>query len=170
MTRDEQIREASIDYQLSTNPRAIGGDAFADMAREMNVNPSFIAGVKWKDIDGYEGIYKISDKGRIWSVPRLNRGRLFGGYILKDNIDKRNRMTASLSKDGKVKTVVLARLVAVAFIRKPLTGEEINHKDENPLNNSVDNLEWCDHKGNCKYCKIRREIEQDSLIAKLKNQ
>lgn len=49
MTREEQIREASIDYQLSTNPRAIGGDAFAEFAREMNVNPSFIAGAKWAD-------------------------------------------------------------------------------------------------------------------------
>lgn len=49
MTRDEQIREASIDYQMSTNPRAIGGDAFADIAREMNVNPSFIAGAKWAE-------------------------------------------------------------------------------------------------------------------------
>lgn len=49
MTREEYIREASIDYQLSTNPRAISGDAFADMAREMNVNPSFIAGAKWAD-------------------------------------------------------------------------------------------------------------------------
>ena len=49
MTREEKIREASIDYQLSTNPRAIGCDAFADFAREMNVNQSFIAGVKWAE-------------------------------------------------------------------------------------------------------------------------
>ena len=49
MTREEQIIEASIEYQLSTNPRAIGGDAFADFAREMNVNQSFIAGAKWAD-------------------------------------------------------------------------------------------------------------------------
>lgn len=49
MTREEQIREASINYQLSINPRAIGGDAFSDFAREMNVNPSFIAGAKWAD-------------------------------------------------------------------------------------------------------------------------
>lgn len=49
MTREEQIREASIYYQLSTNPRAIGGDVFADMTREMNVNPSFIAGAIWSD-------------------------------------------------------------------------------------------------------------------------
>lgn len=49
MTREEQIREASIDYQMSTSPRVIGGDAFADMARKMNVNPSFIAGAIWAD-------------------------------------------------------------------------------------------------------------------------
>lgn len=49
MTRDEEIREASIDYQISTNPRAIGGDAFADFAREMNVNPGFVAGANWSD-------------------------------------------------------------------------------------------------------------------------
>lgn len=49
MTREEQIREASIDYQMSTNPRAIAGDAFYDFARAMNVNQSFIAGAKWAD-------------------------------------------------------------------------------------------------------------------------
>lgn len=49
MTREEQIKEASIDYQMSTNPRCIAGVAFADFAREMNVNPSFIEGAKWAD-------------------------------------------------------------------------------------------------------------------------
>lgn len=49
MTREEQIREASIDYQMSTSPRVIGGDAFADFARKMNVNSSFVAGAKWAD-------------------------------------------------------------------------------------------------------------------------
>jgi hypothetical protein len=60
MTREEQIREASIDYQLSTNPRAIGGDAFADFAREMNVNPSFIAGVKWAEKEFANKVQKYS--------------------------------------------------------------------------------------------------------------
>ena len=119
---------------------------------------------EWKDIDGYEGIYKISDKGRIWSVPRLNRGRLRGGNILKVYADKRNRINVHLNKDGKIQSFVLARLVAKAFIRKPVTGEEINHKDENPLNNSVDNLEWCDHKYNCNYgTRIKRIADAQSL-------
>lgn len=60
MTREEKIREASIDYQLSTNPRAIGGDAFADMAREMNVNHSFIAGVKWAEKEFAKKVKRVS--------------------------------------------------------------------------------------------------------------
>lgn len=49
MKREEQIKEASIDFQIATNPRCIAGEAFADFAREMNVNKSFIEGAKWAD-------------------------------------------------------------------------------------------------------------------------
>ena len=60
MTREEQTREASIDYQLSTDPRAIGGDAFVDFAREMNVNPSFISGAKWAEKEFANKVQKYS--------------------------------------------------------------------------------------------------------------
>lgn len=59
MTREEEIREASIDYQMSTSPRVIGGDAFADFARKMNVNSSFIAGAKWADKDFANKVKKV---------------------------------------------------------------------------------------------------------------
>ena len=49
MTREEQIKEASIDFQIATNPRCVAGAAFADFAREINVNQSFIEGAKWAD-------------------------------------------------------------------------------------------------------------------------
>lgn len=49
MTRKEEIRKASIDYQMSKMPMAIGGDAFADMIESANVNQSFIAGAEWAD-------------------------------------------------------------------------------------------------------------------------
>lgn len=49
MKREEQIKEASIDFQIATHPRCIAGGAFADYAREMNVNQSFIEGAKWAD-------------------------------------------------------------------------------------------------------------------------
>lgn len=84
MTREEQIREASIDYQLSTNPRAIGGDAFADMTREMNLNPSFIAGAKWADSS-------IVEKVMEWLS--LN-AEFYGGF----NGGKLNEMVCKLKK------------------------------------------------------------------------
>lgn len=49
MKRKEEIRQASIDHTISTRPMAIGGDAFADMVEDMNVNPAFIAGAEWAD-------------------------------------------------------------------------------------------------------------------------
>ena len=54
----------------------------------------------WKDVVGYEGYYKVSNKGRIWSVARLNRGRFSGNYFLTNNIDHRNRYTVTLNKNG----------------------------------------------------------------------
>lgn len=49
MAREEEIIEASIDYQIATNPKCIAGESFADFAHEMNVNQSFIEGAKWAD-------------------------------------------------------------------------------------------------------------------------
>ncbi len=88
MTREEQIREASIDYQLSTNPRVIGGDAFADFAREMNVNQSFIAGAIWSDNNPspkalakelYRLGYTITLNGDI--IPRAEEEKAMKSYI-----------------------------------------------------------------------------------------
>ena len=84
MTREEQIREASIDYQLSTNPRAIGGDAFADFAREMNVNPSFIAGVKWAEKEFANKVQKYSITYKY--VPDLAIKARVGKEIIYDRL------------------------------------------------------------------------------------
>ena len=118
----------------------------------------------WKDVVGYEGLYKVSNKGRVWSVPRLNRGRNFGGYIKKPFIDKRNRCSILLSKDGKEWNNITARLVAEAFIPNPHNYPQVNHKDENPLNNNVENLEWCTAKYNCNYgTRIDRIKEKQNM-------
>lgn len=88
MTREEQIREASIDYQMSTSPRVIGGDAFAELARKMNVNPSFIAGAIWSDNNPspkalakelYRLGYTITLNGDI--VPRAEEEKATKSYI-----------------------------------------------------------------------------------------
>lgn len=108
----------------------------------------------WKDVVGYEGLYQVSNFGRIKSIDRINhKGMIINGKIIKPRIDYRNRVFISLSKNGSRRNFVLARLVAYAFIYNdnPEIKTEVNHKDENPLNNCCDNLEWCNHKYNCNY-------------------
>lgn len=122
----------------------------------------------WKDIKGYEGYYRISNKGRVWSVERTNRGRHFGGHELRPRIDQRNnRCTVDLRKDGHGSVFVLARLVAQAFVDNPDNLPFVNHKDENPANNRVDNLEWCSHKYNCNYgTRIQRIKEAQNMAVR----
>lgn len=96
MTREEQIREASIDYQMSTNPRAIGGDAFADFAREMNVNPSFIAGVKWAEKEFANKVQKYSITYKY--VPDLVAKANVGKDMIYDKL--LIRLIERLKRDG----------------------------------------------------------------------
>ena len=103
----------------------------------------------WKDIEGYEGLYQVSNIGRVRSLDRCverNGGISFiKGRILKPARCGRqcNYWFVGLSKNGKVKQHYIHRLVAQAFIPNPENLPEVNHKDERPENNCVDNLEWC---------------------------
>lgn len=101
----------------------------------------------WKDIKGYEGLYQVSNLGRIKSLPKA--GNHWNGKILAQNYN-RKYARIGLSK-GKLTTENVHRLVAMAFIPNPLNLPEVNHKDENPSNNRVDNLEWVTHKENMDY-------------------
>lgn len=97
----------------------------------------------FRQISGYEGLYSVSDKGEVLSEKRkriLSCGKNQYGYNL-----------VVLFKDGKGKQYLVHRLVAEAFIDNPDNLPEINHKDENKDNNSVENLEWCTHQYNCNY-------------------
>lgn len=127
-------------------------------------NPPCEKGEIWKDVVGYEPFYMVSNYGKVWSKPRLNRGRVFGGYFLSNHIDNRNRCLVSLSNGVKRRNLVPARLVLTAFIGKPKDYEEANHLDENPLNNRLDNLEWCSHIYNCNYgTRIDRIKEKQNM-------
>lgn len=114
----------------------------------------------WKDIRGYEGLYQVSNLGRVKSVGRCitkNYGGNIRPFLLKDKIlrpcfdGKKHYVHVNLSKDGIVTTYNIHRLVAIAFIPNPYGYLEINHIDENKTNNRVDNLEWCDHSYNNTY-------------------
>lgn len=88
---------------------------------------------EWRDVIGYEGLYEVSDWGRV----RRN------GKILKPFKDRYGYFQVSLYKNGIMRAFTIHRLVAYAFINNPNNYPEINHKDEDKTNNCVDNLEWC---------------------------
>lgn len=108
----------------------------------------------WKDIEDYP-IYEVSNIGRIRSIDRIvncSKGkRTFKGRILSIRKDKKGYCTVNLYKNGRGVPQYVHRLVANAFIPNPNNSPVINHKDENPLNNCIDNLEWCTQKYNCNY-------------------
>lgn len=93
----------------------------------------------WKNVVGYEGLYKVSNLGRIKSLYNYNRN---GSNILKPKI-KRGYYTVGLRKNGIRKWYLVHRLVAQAFIQNHNNYPQINHKNENKLDNNVNNLEWC---------------------------
>lgn len=97
---------------------------------------------KWRAVPGYEGLYEVSNKGNVRNVRRntLLRSSNNQGY-------KR----VYLYKNGIRKGFRVHRLVAQAFIPNPDNLPEVNHRDEDKLNNSVDNLEWCTAKYNSNY-------------------
>ena len=99
----------------------------------------------WRDIEGYEGLYQVSNKGRVKS--------LLGPCerILKPGIDTSGYLLVKLCKNGVALSKRIHRLVAQAFIPNPHNLPQVNHKDENKLNNCVNNLEWIRHIDNCNY-------------------
>ena len=123
---------------------------------------------QWKPIQGYEE-YEVSNHGRIKRLAYYknvcNGGKQFQPErILDPQTRKGGYKAISLSKDGKVKSFLVHRLVAMAFIPNPNNLPHINHKDETPSNNVVDNLEWCDQKYNSNY-----GTSKERISAKLKN-
>lgn len=113
----------------------------------------------WKPIKGYEGIYEISNFGRIKSLDRFVEHKRSGlihikEKILKPHISSKGYYCQWLHKDGIKKSIFIHRLVAEAFISNPYNFPYVNHKDENPKNNYVGNLEWCTHKYNMNYGSI----------------
>lgn len=102
----------------------------------------------WKDIQGYEGLYQVSNLGNVKS---LNYNRTGKERILTPGNNKSGYFNVVLSKNGITKIFYVHKLVAYTFIENPENLPEVNHIDEDKTNNCVSNLEFCDRKYNINY-------------------
>ena len=118
---------------------------------------------EWKDIQGYEGRYQVSNLGRI-------RSSYKGSWnILKPIDNGQGYKHIKLFKDGERKHYYIHRLVAQTFIDNPNNYTEVNHIDENKANNCMENLEWCDREYNLSYNlgrKRRAESRKGKYVGK----
>ena len=145
----------------------------------------------WVDVKGYEGLYKVSNKGRIKSLARgyKNQYGEFGykkefikaqkiSCFNKEEKQKRGYYVVNLAKDNRGEWIRVHRLVAEAFIPDPEKKEEVNHKDGNKLNNKVNNLEWVTHQENCLHAwktglhkneeeRVRKIKEKNKILKKI---
>lgn len=136
----------------------------------------------WKDITGFEGLYQISNLGRVKCVEHKCPGRC-GMRKVKEHImtpvkGSKGYFYVSLSKMDRGRTFTVHRLVANAFIPNPENLPCVNHKDEDKFNNNVDNLEWCTHLYNNTYNDVhlkRRkyvhtyEYDLDKILEKVRS-
>lgn len=106
-----------------------------------------LKGEEWRDVIGYEGVYKVSNLGR---VQRLKGYKCAGNRILRIKLNK-GYPTLMLSKNGKTKRVSVHKLVTDAFIGPCPDGLEVNHIDHDRANARADNLEYCTRQRNIAY-------------------
>jgi hypothetical protein len=102
---------------------------------------------QWRNIKDYEGLYQVSNEGRVKS---LNYNKTKKEKILKCG-KASGYLQVQLCKNGKRIWKYVHRLVAEAFLENPNHYKEVNHKDECKENNHVENLEWCDRSYNINY-------------------
>lgn len=119
----------------------------------------------WKDVIGYEGQYQVSNKGNVRSLDRIdNIGRKQRGRTLKPSNNKDGYLHVGLSKNGTSKHKLIHRLVAEAFIPNPNNYPEINHIDEDKVNNNVKNIEWCTREYNLNFGTARKRGSSKTCI------
>lgn len=129
------------------------------MKSHQDYNDRYASREKWKAIPGFEGIYEISDCGRVRTVARVaefsyarrgasskkinvNTPRTIKSKLVKTRKQNSGYLLACLYKDGKRKVYLVHRLVAISFVPNPYNKPQVNHIDGDKENNCSDNLEW----------------------------
>lgn len=127
----------------------------------------------WKDIENYEGKYQVSNLGRIKSLERdaFNQNGTVNHHIeekiLVPIVNNGGYLYVNLYKNGKMKNMLVHRLVAMAFIPNPENKPQVNHLDEVKTNNVVENLEWCSAQENANYGTRTARVVQNNKYPKL---
>ena len=119
---------------------------------------------EWKNIKGYEGLYQVSNLGRVKSLDHYAsngiKDILYKGRILSQNLGTNGYLSVQLCKDNKPVRKMIHRLVGETFLENHCNLPMINHKDENKKNNCVSNLEWCNAKYNTNYGHAREKMSK----------
>ena len=106
----------------------------------------------WRDVKGYEGLYQVSNMGRVKSLERKDRfGRVIKERILEPAVTHNGYLRVGLHVDGKRKMLRVHRLVCEAFHENPDNKSEVNHVNENKTDNRACNLEWSTRTENCNH-------------------
>ena len=118
----------------------------------------------WRPIEGYEGLYEVSSYGKVRSLDRYDsRNHFRKGKVLSLVKNKEGYLQVNLCCNGKNKMFLVHRLSAQAFIPNPDNLPQVNHKDEDKTNNSVDNLEWCDCSYNNNYGTRKDKVRETAI-------
>lgn len=128
----------------------------------------------WKDIKEYEGLYQVSNLGKIKSLGRtierigVKGTKFYKNYpekLLKQTKNKKGYLTVILSKNNKNKIIRVHRIVAQTFLDLKKNGKEVNHKDGNKENNCISNLEWITHQENIIHA-YKNRLKKGSMLGK----
>ena len=128
----------------------------------------------WKPVAGYEGLYEVSNMGRVKSLERLAPRKGEGALPIKEKILKGEKtiwgyMAVTLYAPNHKKRKPVHRLVAIAYVPNPHAYKQINHKNEIKTDNRASNLEWCDCRYNMNYgtAPLRRAMKRGTPVVQM---
>ena len=128
---------------------------------------------EWRPVVGYEGLYEVSNYGRVKTKYTKTRIKDTKNKIMRQKHDNHGYFRVNLAKDGKQKALLISRLVAMAFIPNPNNLPHVGHDDDNKENNHVSNLYWTDpaennsHNGKRERLVEKRKAKMPQIIEKL---